>query len=86
MHFEVPTRDDDRMSIYCTFDGIDYYLLKAYWGDFGICYGWSGCWAYNGFDVTALAAGWPQGRVAGHVLDVTRRRTVAARARPAARA
>jgi hypothetical protein len=63
IHFEVPTVDNDGISIYVTFDGVEYYGLVAYWGDFGSCDGWGGG-AYNGFDVTTTEAGWPQSQVA----------------------
>jgi hypothetical protein len=50
-HFAIPTVDNDYIAYYGTCDGLNYYGIAAYWGDFGSCDGWGGT-AYNiGFDV-----------------------------------
>jgi len=52
MHFATPTVDNDYLSMYGTADGVNYYSLGGWWGDFGTCDGWGGV-AYNtGFDIT----------------------------------
>jgi hypothetical protein len=51
-HFAIPTVDNDFIAYYGTANGVDYYSIAAYWGDFGSCDGWGGT-AYNiGFDIT----------------------------------
>ncbi|MBM3307493.1 MAG: hypothetical protein FJY74_04125 [Candidatus Eisenbacteria bacterium] len=44
-HFEVAGYDGDYWYVWATFDGVNYYTLKANYGDFGGCSGWSG--SYN---------------------------------------
>jgi hypothetical protein len=52
MHFAIPTVDNDYVSTFGTTDGVNYYGLGGWWGDFGACDGWGGT-AYNiGFDIT----------------------------------
>ena len=52
MHFAIPTVDNDYCALSGTVDGVGYYGIAAYWGDFGSCDGWGGD-AYNiGFDIT----------------------------------
>jgi hypothetical protein len=51
-HFAIPTVDNDYIAYYGTCDGMNYYGIASYWGDFGSCDGWGGT-AYNiGFDVS----------------------------------
>jgi hypothetical protein len=51
MHFAMPTVDNDYCSMYGTTDGMNYYGLGGWWGDFGACDGW-GTTAYDiGFDI-----------------------------------
>jgi hypothetical protein len=59
VHVEIPTVDNDYFTCDVTFDGTNYYNLRAAWGDFGTCDGWSGN-AVTGWPIDALAAGWPQ--------------------------
>jgi hypothetical protein len=50
-HFAIPTVDNDYISYKGTCNGVDYYDIASYWGDFGSCDGWGGT-AYNiGFDI-----------------------------------
>ncbi|MCK4512692.1 hypothetical protein KAW64_13190, partial [bacterium] len=58
MHFAVPTVDNDYVSFHGTCDGVSYYHVASYWGDFGSCDGWAGT-PYNvGFDVGQFSPGW----------------------------
>jgi hypothetical protein len=59
VHVEIPTVDNDYFTCDVTFDGITYYNLRAAWGDFEACTGWSGN-AQTGWAIDGLAAGWPQ--------------------------
>jgi hypothetical protein len=52
MHFAIPTVDDDYVAFYGTTDGVGYYGIAAYWGDFGTCDGWGGAAYDTGFDIT----------------------------------
>jgi hypothetical protein len=50
-HFAIPTVDNDYISYKGTCDGVLYYDIASFWGDFGTCDGWGGT-AYNiGFDI-----------------------------------
>ena len=52
MHFAIPTIDNDYVSTFGCADGVNYYGLGGWWGDFEACDGWGGV-AYNiGFDIT----------------------------------
>jgi len=56
MHFAVPTVDNDFVSFHGTCDGVNYYHVVSYWGDFESCDGWGGG-AYNtGYDITQFSS------------------------------
>jgi len=63
-HFEVPGYYGDYWYVWATFDGVTYYTMKANYGDFGSCTGWSG--SYNtGVELSTLVYDtvpvvWPQ--------------------------
>ena len=40
IHAEVPTIDNDYWNNSVTFDGVEFYNLGSWWGDFGQCAGW----------------------------------------------
>jgi hypothetical protein len=50
-HFAIPQVDNDYIVYSGTCDGVTYYDLAAYWGDFGSCDGWGGTPINVGFDV-----------------------------------
>ncbi len=51
VHFAIPTVDNDYCEFLGTPDGVDYYHIVSYWGDFGSCDGWGGTGLNVGFDV-----------------------------------
>ncbi|MFH1688869.1 MAG: hypothetical protein ABIE42_01360 [Candidatus Eisenbacteria bacterium] len=56
LHFAIPQVDNDYLALRGTTDGVTYYDIAAYWGDFESCDGWGGG-AYNtGFDITQFEA------------------------------
>ena len=50
-HFAIPMVDNDYITYSGTCDGVDYYDIASYWGDFGSCDGWGGTPINVGFDV-----------------------------------
>lgn len=56
-HFEIPTVDNDFVQYYGTCNGLDYYSIGVFWGDFGTPTGWS-AEAYNrGYDIGQFCPG-----------------------------
>ena len=50
-HFAIPTVDNDYIAYYGTCNGVDYYGIASFWGDFESCDGW-GTTPYDiGFDI-----------------------------------
>jgi hypothetical protein len=57
IHLAVPTVDMDYVEYRGTVNGVDYYSLGGWWGDFGQCSGW-GSTAYSvGFDIGQFGTG-----------------------------
>ncbi len=52
IHFAVPTVDNDFASFHGTCDGVNYYHVASYWGDFESCDGWAGTPYNTGYDIT----------------------------------
>jgi hypothetical protein len=51
MHFACPTLEDDFINYAVTTNGVDYYDIGGWWGDFGSCDGWGSTGVNIGFDV-----------------------------------
>jgi hypothetical protein len=59
-HFEIAGYYGDYWYVWATFDGVNYYTLKANYGDFGGCSGWSTSYN-NGVELSTLTGvTWPQ--------------------------
>ena len=50
-HFAIPTVDNDYISYYGTCNGVDYYGIASFWGDFESCDGWGQTPYSIGFDI-----------------------------------
>jgi hypothetical protein len=50
-HFAIPTVDNDYVAYYGTCDGLTYYGIAAYWGDFEQCDGWGQDAFVGGYDI-----------------------------------
>lgn len=56
VHFAIPTVDNDYFAVHGTCNGIDYYPLRTWWGDFEQCDGWGGTMYNLGISIDQLAA------------------------------
>ena len=52
IHFAIPTVDNDYIALFGAADGVNYYGIASYWGDFESCDGWGGTGLNIGFDIT----------------------------------
>jgi len=56
MHLAIPTVDNDYISLHATCDGINYYEIVEFWGDFGCCDGWAGSLYNDGIDIAQFCS------------------------------
>jgi len=50
VHFAIPTVDNDYFTVLSTPDGVEYYSIGGWWGDFGQCDGWATSF-FHGLDI-----------------------------------